>query len=56
VKAGTRFKLTFTNDDDMLHTFVLVEPGTAEEVGTQAMQLGLDGPRLNYVPETNKVL
>jgi hypothetical protein len=27
VKAGTRIKLTFTNDDDMLHNFLLVEPG-----------------------------
>jgi uncharacterized cupredoxin-like copper-binding protein len=56
VKAGSKVKLTFTNDDDMLHNFVLLEPGTALEVGTQAMQLGLDGQRLNYVPETNKVL
>lgn len=56
VKAGSKIQLTFTNDDDMLHNFVLVEPGTAVEVGTQAMQLGLDGQRLNYVPETNKVL
>jgi uncharacterized cupredoxin-like copper-binding protein len=56
VKAGSKVKLTFTNDDDMLHNFVLLEPGTAVEVGTQAMQLGLDGQRLNYVPETNKVL
>jgi uncharacterized cupredoxin-like copper-binding protein len=56
VKAGSTIKLTFTNDDDMLHNFVLVEPGTALEVGTQAMQLGLDGQRLNYVPDTDKVL
>ncbi len=56
VKAGSKIQLTFINDDDMLHNFVLVEPGTAVEVGTQAMQLGLDGQRLNYVPETNNVL
>ena len=56
VKAGSNIQLTFANGDDMLHNFVLVEPGTAIEVGTQAMQLGLDGQRLNYVPDTNRVL
>ncbi|CAN5736371.1 hypothetical protein BH24BAC1_BH24BAC1_39110 [soil metagenome] len=56
VKAGSKIKLTFTNDDDMLHNFVLVAPGTAVEVGTLAMQLGLDGQAQNYVPQTDKVL
>jgi azurin/glucose/arabinose dehydrogenase len=56
VKAGSKIKLTFTNDDDMLHNFVLVLPGTAVEVGTLALKMGLDGQAQNYVPPTDKVL
>jgi uncharacterized cupredoxin-like copper-binding protein len=56
VKPGARVKVVFNNDDDMLHNFVLVAPGTAVEVGTLAMQLGLDGQAQNYVPPTDKVL
>ena len=56
VKAGSKIKLTFNNEDDMLHNFVLVQPGAAVDVGTLAMKLGLDGQKLNYIPETDKVL
>lgn len=56
VKAGSTVKVVFTNDDDMLHNFVLVLPGTAIEVGEMAMKLGLEGQQKNYIPQTNKVL
>lgn len=56
VKAGSRVKLVFNNEDDMLHNFVVVLPGTAIDVGTEAMKLGLDGQQQNYIPETDKVL
>lgn len=56
VKAGSKVKLVFNNEDDMLHNFVVVLPGTAVEVGQEAMKLGLDGQQQNYIPETDKVL
>ncbi|MDB5262971.1 MAG: blue (type 1) copper protein [Adhaeribacter sp.] len=56
VKAGSKVKVVFVNDDDMLHNFVVVLPGTAIPVGEQAMKLGLEGQQKNYIPNTNKVL
>ena len=56
VRAGSRVKVVFQNDDDMLHNFVVVLPGTALQVGELAMKLGLEGQQKNYIPETNKVL
>ena len=56
VPAGGRVALTFNNDDDMLHNFVVVRPGTVEEVANQALNLGLAGPEMNYVPDDPAVL
>jgi uncharacterized cupredoxin-like copper-binding protein len=56
VKAGSKIKLVFNNNDDMTHNFVLVLPGTALEVGDLAFNMGLKGPERNYVPRTAKVL
>jgi azurin len=56
VKAGSKVKLVFNNNDDMTHNVVLVLPGTAKEVGDMALNLGLKGPEMNYVPQTPKVL
>jgi azurin len=57
VKAGTKIKLTFNNlDDDMTHNLVIVEPGTADEVGLSAFSLGVKGSQMSYVPNSNKVL
>jgi len=56
VKAGSTVKVVFHNDDDMLHNFVVVLPGTAIEVGEMAMKLGLEGQEKNYIPNTNKLL
>ena len=56
VRAGSKVKVVFVNDDDMLHNFVVVLPGTAIEVGQLAMKLGLEGQQKNYIPSTNKVL
>lgn len=33
VKAGNKVKLTFNNNDDMLHNLVVVKPGMAVRVG-----------------------
>jgi azurin len=56
VKAGSRVKLDFANPSDMLHNLVIVRPGTATKVGEDALKLGLDGMRLNYVPPTSDVV
>ncbi|GAA4442439.1 hypothetical protein GCM10023188_42140 [Pontibacter saemangeumensis] len=56
VKAGSKVKVVFHNNDDMLHNFVIVLPGTAIEVGEMAMKLGLEGQEKNYIPQTDKLL
>jgi len=56
VKAGARVKLDFANVSDMLHNLVVVKPGTAIKVGEQAMRMGLEGAKLEYVPRTDDVL
>ena len=56
VKEGSRVKLIFNNNDDMLHNWVLTLPGRADEVGQAAMNMGLQGSELAYVPETDNVL
>ncbi|MBL0743598.1 plastocyanin/azurin family copper-binding protein [Chryseolinea lacunae] len=56
VKAGSKIKVVFNNNDDMTHNFVVVEPGAAKEVGDQAFNLGLKGSQMNYIPNSAKVL
>lgn len=56
VKAGSKVRVVFNNEDDMLHNFVVVQPGTAIQVGELAMKLGLEGQEKNYIPQTDKVL
>ncbi len=40
----------------MSHNCVIVKPGTAIEVGNQAMKLGLKGNEMNYIPNSDNVL
>ncbi|WP_298488633.1 plastocyanin/azurin family copper-binding protein [uncultured Maribacter sp.] len=58
VAKGTKIELTFNNNDDMLHNLVITKTGikSVDEVGDMALQLGLDGADLNYVPNTDLVL
>ena len=56
VKAGSKVKITFNNNDDMLHNLVIVRPNTAIEVGDAALKLGLQGSQKNYIPNSDKVL
>ncbi|MEM9141467.1 MAG: sulfocyanin-like copper-binding protein [Bacteroidota bacterium] len=58
VERNSLVQLTFENNDDMLHNLVIVQPGpdNADEVGRLAMELGLQGPDLNYVPNSDLVL
>ena len=56
VKAGSRVKFSFYNNDDMMHNVVITRPGRADAVARAALALGLDGTKLNYVPNTADVL
>ena len=58
VQRGSKVKLTFNNNDDMLHNLVIVKQGedTADKVGEMAIDLGIDGTNLNYVPDSELVL
>ncbi|QMW01750.1 plastocyanin/azurin family copper-binding protein [Spirosoma foliorum] len=56
VKAGSRLKLVFNNNDDMLHNCVITKPGAANAVGDAALRLNLNGPKMNYVPNSPNVL
>jgi azurin len=56
VRAGAKVKLTFRNNDDMLHNFVITRPGAGDKVGAAALALGLDGERQSFVPFLPEVL
>ncbi|MEO5978606.1 MAG: plastocyanin/azurin family copper-binding protein [Chryseolinea sp.] len=56
VKAGSKIKLVFNNNDDMTHNVVVTAPGTAKAVGDMAFNLGLKGAELSYIPNTPNVL
>jgi azurin len=56
VKAGSRIKWIFNNNDDMLHNCVIVGAGTANYIGEAAIKLGLKGADMQYVPNSKNVL
>ena len=56
VKAGSKVKLVFNNNDDMLHNLVVTKPGAANAVGEAALNLGLKGAEMNYIPDNDNVL
>ena len=58
VPAGTPVHLTFENPDLMIHNFVLIAPGAADEVGALADLLAKqpDGLSRQYVPASPKIL
>lgn len=56
VKAGSKVKLTFYNNDDMPHNIVFTAPNKADAVGMAAMKLGLKGQAMQYVPKSSNVL
>lgn len=56
VKAGSRIRIIFNNNDDMLHNLVITKPGKANSVGEAGLKLGLKGPEMNYVPVSSDVL
>ena len=58
VAPGSKVQITFENNDDMLHNLVILQPDleNADKVGQMAMELGLKGADLNYVPNSDLVL
>jgi azurin len=55
-KAGSKLKLVFNNNDDMLHNMLIVNPGTADKIGQMAIDLGLDGLNKGFIPESDDIL
>ncbi len=56
VKAGSKIRLVFNNNDDMTHNLVVVKPKTVDKVGNAAINMGLEGAEKNYVPVMDEVL
>ncbi|QNN23051.1 hypothetical protein HED60_12480 [Planctomycetales bacterium ZRK34] len=56
VKAGQPVKLRLVNPDYMPHNIVIGQPGSAEEIGTAAEQLGAKGFELGFVPPSQKII
>jgi plastocyanin len=56
VAPGDRVSVVFYNGDEMIHNFVITEPGERLKVVTAALALGADGPGRNYVPDMKEIL
>lgn len=56
VKPGERIRLTLMNADEMDHNLVITKPRARQEVVDASHKLGENGPKLNYVPLSDKVL
>lgn len=58
INRNSKIQLTLNNNDDMLHNLVVTKQGAQipAKVGEMALNLGLEGPELNYVPNTELVL
>ena len=56
VKAGSKIKWIFNNPDDMMHNLLIVSPGAADVIGNAALQLGLKGQEMGYIPLRDEIL
>ena len=56
VAAGARVALRFDNNDDMLHNVVITTPGQADAMAEAAINLGIRGQEMNFVPTSSDVL
>ena len=54
--VGSKIQLVFNNPDDMIHNLLLVKPGTADEVAELALNLGLKGEEMGFIPESDDIL
>lgn len=58
VTPGSKVRLLFENPDIMIHNWVLLTPGSTDEVGALADKLAAqpDGVEKQYLPDTDKIL
>lgn len=56
VKPGQKIRLIFSNYDDMQHNLVIVKPNATDAVGELAAKLGTSGNKMQYIPNSDKVL
>ena len=56
VKPGEKLKLIFSNSDDMSHNLLITKPGARLEVVNQAINLGQNGPEMDYIPKSSSIL
>lgn len=56
VQEGSKVKLVFNNNDDMLHNLLIVKPGKEEAVGKMALNMGLSGTELGFIPNSPDLL
>ena len=58
VTPGSKVRLVFENPDIMLHNWVLLKPGSFEEVGKLADELASspEGVKQDYLPTSDKIL
>ena len=56
VQAGKKVKLIFANPDSMPHNIVLVNPGKADPVAMEALNLGAKGFDLGFVPPSKDII
>ncbi|MFT5470483.1 MAG: azurin/lysophospholipase L1-like esterase [Verrucomicrobiales bacterium] len=58
VTPGSKVRLVFENPDIMIHNWVLLAPGSVDEIGALADQLAAqpDGYERGYLPSSDKIL
>ena len=56
VPAGRTVRLTFHNPDFLPHNIIFTKPGTADQVGLQAIELGADGFDLDFIPDNDNII
>lgn len=56
VKAGSRVRLVLNNPTDLLHNLLITTPGSLDSVAQDALNMGLEGPERDYVPQSDEVL
>ncbi|MGO1595054.1 MAG: plastocyanin/azurin family copper-binding protein [Sphingobacterium sp.] len=56
VEPGQPVHIEFANTDDMDHNLLILQPGARENVVAQAMKLGAEGIKKQYIPDTESIL
>ncbi len=56
VSPGKTIKITFVNNDDMGHNLLITTPGARSAMVEEALKLAEQGPALNYIPQSDKIL